>query len=47
MNRLHIKKETVAVEKGEDIEFFMIVENGLLELRTYFDGNPFTLYTLP
>lgn len=43
MPRIFVEKNTVILDKGDDIDCFIIVENGLLEFRTKFDGNHFTL----
>ena len=37
----------MVLKEGDDTDVFFIVESGLLELRTEFDGNVFSMMRLP
>lgn len=47
MTRKFYEKGMTIQKEGDSIDCFIVVENGLLELVTDFDGNPFTVAKLP
>ena len=47
MERKYYEKGAIVLKEGENVNAFIIVENGLLELSTDFDGNRFSVLRLP
>jgi len=47
LQRKYYEKGAVVLKEGEIVNSFIIVENGLLELSTDFDGNRFSVLRMP
>ena len=47
LERKYYEKGAIVLKEGENVNAFIIVENGLLELSTDFDGNRFSVLRLP
>lgn len=47
LRRKFFEKGNPILKEGDSIDCFYMVESGLLELRTEFDGNPFSMQRLP
>ena len=44
---MFFEKDSIVLDKDDEIDSFIIVENGMLEFRTIIDGNSFLLHRLP